>query len=58
MSKTVNAWWFNNIGIVKVIDEITNEEKFYIGTATGIDEEIDIDFIKRNGSKFFPDLIK
>lgn len=58
MSKIVNYWWFDNIGIVKVFDEITKEEKFYIGEILGTTEQEDAEWIKRNGSKFYPDMIK
>lgn len=46
------------IGIVKVFDEKTGENKFYIGVADGIDEEIDAENIKSFGGKFFPEMIK
>ena len=58
MSKVVNKWWFNHVGIVKVYDEVTKEEKFYIGQASGIDENYDIEYIRSFGCKFMPDLIK
>lgn len=63
MSKIINAWWFSTcsgqtIGIIKTKDEITGEEKFRIGIATGYNEEKDIEFIKDYGSRFLPEIIK
>jgi len=36
--KILDVIWYNEIGIVKCLDEITNEKKFYIGVGKGIDE--------------------
>ena len=62
MSKVTDYWFFNTfdetVGIVKVRDEITGEDRFYIGVADGIDEQRDIENIKSFGAPFFPDLIK
>ena len=44
MSKITNMWWYSTInsntqiGIVKVHDDITGKDRFYIGTAEGINE--------------------
>ena len=62
MSTIVNKWWFSTadelVGIIKCHDDITGEDKFYIGGADGIDENIDAENIKSFGAKFIPDLIK
>lgn len=63
MSKIVNKWWFSTgygqtIGIVKCHDDITNQDKFYIGRGYGIDEDMDAEHIKDHGAKFLPDIIK
>ena len=58
MSRVVNSWWFNDIGIVKVHDDKINQDKFYIGRALGFDEQADIEYIKSFGTRFYPDLIK
>lgn len=62
MSRIINKWWFQTadelVGIVKIQDEITGEQKFYIGVADGISEEIDETQIKRHGAKFIPEMIK
>ena len=54
MSEIVNCWWFSTtdetIGIVKVYDNITQEEKFYIGVADGIDEAVDMENIRKFGA--------
>lgn len=46
MSKVLNSWWFTTadgdlIGIIKTIDEVTNEVKFRIGSADGFNESED-----------------
>lgn len=63
MSKVCNSWWYstlngNTIGIVKTIDENTNEIKFRIGLADGIDELADQERIKAYGARFYPEVIK
>ena len=68
MSRIVEKWWFTPstgdpwnpdvIGIVKVHDDITNEDKFYIGCAYQGNEELDAENIAKNGAKFFPEVIK
>ena len=62
MSKIVDKWWFSsysgNLGIVKVYDEITQKNKFYIGKTLGINEEADAEHIKQYGAKFFPEMIR
>ncbi|MCC6447161.1 MAG: hypothetical protein IT215_00555 [Chitinophagaceae bacterium] len=55
--------WFNSlqdgsIGIVKTKDMITNEEKYYIGNATGYNEKSDEANIARWGAKLNPDSLK
>lgn len=61
MSKIVNSWFFSSfkssIGIVKVKDDFGNE-KFYIDTIAGLDEELDAEAIKNWGTPFFPEQIK
>lgn len=62
MSKIVDKWWFTTgggtIGIVKTIDDVTGEQKFRIGIASGIDEDLDALSIKNYGARFFPEMIK
>ena len=63
MSKVLNSWWFTTadgdlIGIIKTIDEVTNEIKFRIGLADGIDELADQERIKAYGARFIPEVIK
>lgn len=64
MSKTIQAWWYSTInstkqiGIVKVHDDITNKDKFYIGIAEGINEIEDAEKIRTYGTPFIPDIIK
>lgn len=58
MSKVVNSWWFGEIGIVKVFDEITKTDKFYIGRGSCFDQKLDEEFIKQGGYPFHPDIIK
>lgn len=55
--KIINAIWFSAldgkcIGIVYGKDEITGEEKSYIGIGFGVDEEEDKKYIAENGAKF------
>lgn len=61
MSKIVEKYWYTPmmgdvIGIIKTYDEITKETKFYIGTGIGADEEVDAEFIKKFGDKFYPEM--
>ena len=64
MSKITNMWWYSSInsntqiGIIKVHDDITGEDRFYIGTADGINERTEAERIKDYGTPFFPELIK
>lgn len=51
-----DTMWFNAmnspiIGIVKCVDTITNEEKIYIGTGSGLSEDDDITHIIGYGCK-------
>ena len=50
--KIINTIWFSKIGIVMGKDEVTNEPKAYIGLGAGINEEADIKYITKRGSKF------
>lgn len=63
MSKVCNSWWYstlngNTIGIIKTIDENTNEIKFRIGLADGIDELADQERIKAYGARFYLEVLK
>lgn len=63
MSKVLNSWWFTTadgdlIGIIKTIDEVTNEVKFRIGSADGFNESEDQERIKAHGARFIPEVIK
>lgn len=58
MSRVVNSWWFETIGIVKVHDDVTEEDRFYIGRGGGVDQKLDEEIIKTMGYRFHPDLIK
>ena len=58
MSEIINNWFFNKVGIVKVHDSFTNEDKFYIGEIKGQSEKEDVEYIKNWGAKFFPNMIK
>ena len=61
MSEIVNKWWYSsfngNIGIVKVHDDINNQDKFYIDVCEGTDENIDAEKIKTFGAKFYPEQV-
>lgn len=63
MSRVINRWWYttsggHTIGIIKTIDEITNEVKFRIGLADGFNELLDEERIKSHGARFIPEVIK
>ena len=63
MSKILNLWWFSpmageQIGIVKLQDEITGEIKFRIGLGQGKNEKKDAEYIKDWGANFFPENVK
>lgn len=55
--QVLEVLWLNNnnnslsVGIVKALDKLTNETKFYIGTGTGYDEKQDIALILAFGTK-------
>lgn len=54
--KILTATWFTGsgmklIGVVIGIDEITNERKAYVGTASGLDEGLDAQHIASHGAK-------
>lgn len=58
MSKVIQSWWYSTllgktIGIVK-----TDSGRFYIGPATGNDEDADEAYIKNLGTPFHPEQIK
>lgn len=56
MSKFVDVLWFNGgigcCGIVKCIDDHTDEVKYYIGAVDGFLAEEDIERIMSWGAKF------
>ena len=56
-----DKYWFStmtaNIGIIIGFDEITKERKAYIGTCKGLNEDLDADYIARNGSRIPKDLL-
>lgn len=63
MSRVTDSWWYTTsgehcIGIVKTIDETTNEIKFRIGLADGFNELVDQERIKAHGARFIPEAIK
>ena len=65
MSKITQVWWYSTfdvtcstIGIVKVHDDKTNEDRFYIGHAPGVDANKDAEYIKDYGTPFLPNVIK
>ena len=53
--KEIGTYWFNSstgtVGLVVGEDVVTKERKAYIGAASGVDEQIDTEHIKRYGSK-------
>ena len=62
-SEILNAWWYNtcdgkHIGIVKTKDNITGDIKFRIAVVGGLDEELDKEYIRDFGDKFYPEIIK
>jgi len=61
--KPLGVQWFTSrmtvIGLVKAKDEVTDEIKFYLGSAIGADEDEDIKIIMEQGAKVIAeDLIK
>ena len=63
----VGSWWFpicvysyadkgnlNTIGIVKVKDKLTKEEKYYIGVGKGQNIKFDEELIAKGGAPFHP----
>lgn len=57
MAKELHRYWFSGgcgstIGIIKCQDQITDEIKYYIGAAYGIDPDIDAQHIMKYGDKF------
>ena len=56
--KIIDAIWYGNVGIVKCLDEITNETKFFIGIGKGIDESEDVSHILDWGQKLTPEYLK
>lgn len=55
--KVIDAIWFDTLGVVKAIDTITNETKFYLGNAypTLISEAAAITQIVQMGTKYMPE---
>lgn len=52
--KIIDVIWFNGtscVGLVKVYDEYDGN-KYYIGAASGIDEQVDMEHIAAWGAKF------
>ena len=53
--KVVDVFWFcaghGNVGIVKCLNE-SAEIKYYVGSCTGMDEDIDMRHIANLGSRF------
>jgi hypothetical protein len=52
--RVVDSFWFQYIGIVKVLDELTGEYKYYIGQGKGDDQHADEQFIATNGTPVYP----
>lgn len=56
--KVVDSFWFNTIGIVKVVNSV-GQHNFYIGQGDGIDQHKDEQKIAATGSKIsVPILVK
>jgi len=66
----VDSWWYpitvynyadngdlKCIGIIKIRDTMTNEEKYYIGACKGEDQRFDEDLIVKAGARFYPNTI-
>ena len=49
-----DSYWFGYIGIIKVLDELTGEYKYYIGQGKGEDQHQDEQYIAKNGTPFYP----
>lgn len=63
MSIVTDSWWYTTsgghcIGIIKTVDENTDEIKFRIGQADGFNQQLDEERIKRHGARFIPEAIK
>jgi len=62
--KAIDVRWFTEmgsekpIGIVKAVDTITGETKFYIGTGYGLDESQDVSKILNMGGKVQPEYLE
>ena len=52
--RVTDSYWFGYIGIVKVLDELTGEYKYYIGQGTGDNQHNDEQFIAQYGSQIQP----
>lgn len=62
-SKIINKWWYTDnighcIGIIKTKDNYTDEIKYRIGIVSGKDEELDAEFLKIYGTRFYPNIIE
>ena len=57
--EVIDQMWLNKhvsssdsvVGIIKGVDVVTNETKHYIGSALGVDEKFDIEFIINYGNR-------
>lgn len=63
MSRVIDSWWYTTsgghcIGIIKIVDENTDEIKFRIGLADGFNKLVDILRIEAHGATFIPEAIK
>lgn len=61
--KIINSTWYTNlngdqIGIVKIHCEDSNEVKYYIGCAYGYDQQYDEQRIAEYGTPFYPGIFK
>ena len=52
--RVTDSFWCGYIGIVKVLDEITGEYKYYIGQGRGDNQHEDEQHIANNGSPIHP----
>jgi len=67
----VDSWWYpicvysyanrgnlQTIGIVKVKDTLTEQEKYYIGVGMGDNQFFDEELIAKGGAPFYPSIFK
>lgn len=52
--RVVDSYWFEYTGIVKVLDELTGEYKYYIGQGRGENQHADEQYIAKNGTPVQP----